>query len=223
MSGEQSSSETRSPYLICRYCGKSARDLNRDLRVCDRCRSSHYCSRSCQRSHWKEAHKHECSQRYYVQAIYEIATRGFEQSFARWVRRCQKYFAMLVLRLSYEGDVVTRLLAKPAKSFLRLALAYDEKEASFHIRSVHFGTPDELEDEELRAAFVACAGSPAPGSTDSGRRVWAVTIASCTCRRQQLTRVVPMSWVPRAESCMCQPAWLSCLPDSAMIVQQFPS
>ena len=158
-----------------------------------------------------------------MQAIFACATGRFEHAFARWVRRCQTHFAYLVLRLSYEQAVVKHLSAKPAKSLLLLELVYGEEKGSFHILSVNLGTFDEIEDEKLRATLLACSARPLPGSTDSRRRVWAVTFASCTCRGYQLSRVVPMTWVPHTEGTACQPAQLSTLPDSAMILQRFPS
>lgn len=43
----------------CAHCNKTEASLGRPLKQCAKCRSSQYCDRSCQQSHWKQ-HKKDC-------------------------------------------------------------------------------------------------------------------------------------------------------------------
>ena len=50
----------------CANCGVSATQLAKDdkkLLNCSQCRSVRYCSRECQRAHWRAGHKAECKAR----------------------------------------------------------------------------------------------------------------------------------------------------------------
>ena len=44
----------------CRWCGRSADELDEPLRTCSQCHEAKYCSRKCQKSHWKVEHKYTC-------------------------------------------------------------------------------------------------------------------------------------------------------------------
>jgi hypothetical protein len=46
---------------MCCWCGKV--ELNVNLKCCARCQLRAYCSKKCQRNHWKAKHKSECHQR----------------------------------------------------------------------------------------------------------------------------------------------------------------
>ena len=50
----------RGPALLlkCHGCGKEAK--RNDLKSCTRCGLARYCSRECQKAHWKAGHKAEC-------------------------------------------------------------------------------------------------------------------------------------------------------------------
>ena len=41
---------------VCAKCGKRGEGFNK----CSRCKRVFYCSRTCQRAHWKASHKHTC-------------------------------------------------------------------------------------------------------------------------------------------------------------------
>ena len=43
----------------CSGCGH-ARRLQEKFRACSRCNVTRYCSKECQKKHWKEGHKKEC-------------------------------------------------------------------------------------------------------------------------------------------------------------------
>ncbi|GFH52352.1 hypothetical protein CTEN210_08827 [Chaetoceros tenuissimus] len=47
--------------FICTNCGKSGKDLGCNMRVCSKCKKSHYCSRECQVAHWP-MHKEICKE-----------------------------------------------------------------------------------------------------------------------------------------------------------------
>ena len=42
----------------CSFCGQPSQDLQR----CSRCKGVSYCSRDCQKQHWKVGHKKECKE-----------------------------------------------------------------------------------------------------------------------------------------------------------------
>ena len=44
----------------CRWCEKSADELDEPLRTCSQCHEAKYCSPKCQKSHWKAEHKYTC-------------------------------------------------------------------------------------------------------------------------------------------------------------------
>jgi len=46
------------PFVLCSCCNKEGQAD--DMPLCARCRSVYYCSRACQRRHWKQGHKKEC-------------------------------------------------------------------------------------------------------------------------------------------------------------------
>eukprot|EP00986_Skeletonema_menzelii_P010652 scaffold5273_cov158-Skeletonema_menzelii.AAC.13 len=48
--------------LKCESCGISQEDAGKALLRCGRCNQVCYCSRDCQKSHWKESHKKICAQ-----------------------------------------------------------------------------------------------------------------------------------------------------------------
>jgi hypothetical protein len=43
----------------CDYCG-SAEESEHKLQACSQCRLVAYCSKACQRAHWKNGHKQAC-------------------------------------------------------------------------------------------------------------------------------------------------------------------
>jgi hypothetical protein len=43
-------------YMTCMECGSTS-----SLKVCGRCQLAWYCSKTCQRAHWKTIHKYECA------------------------------------------------------------------------------------------------------------------------------------------------------------------
>ena len=47
--------------LICANCGLNESHVIK-LQTCSMCKSIHYCSKTCQRSHWKADHKKECKE-----------------------------------------------------------------------------------------------------------------------------------------------------------------
>ena len=44
----------------CRACGATPDELGEPLRNCSQCHEAKYCSRQCQRAHWKAEHKYTC-------------------------------------------------------------------------------------------------------------------------------------------------------------------
>ena len=44
----------------CRACGCTSDELGEPLRTCSQCHEAKYCSRQCQRAHWKAEHKYTC-------------------------------------------------------------------------------------------------------------------------------------------------------------------
>ena len=53
-------SENDDKFEGCRWCEKSADELGEPLRTCSQCHEVKYCSRKCQKSHWKAEHKYTC-------------------------------------------------------------------------------------------------------------------------------------------------------------------
>lgn len=51
------------PQDICNYCGKSTIDNKGALMKCSRCLVGRYCSKACQKQHWKD-HKVYCGKYY---------------------------------------------------------------------------------------------------------------------------------------------------------------
>ena len=47
-------------FCSCGACGKEPSATGKRLQVCAGCRSVSYCSKQCQREHWKNGHKAEC-------------------------------------------------------------------------------------------------------------------------------------------------------------------
>uniref|UniRef100_A0A8W8KZ01 phytol kinase n=1 Tax=Magallana gigas TaxID=29159 RepID=A0A8W8KZ01_MAGGI len=43
---------------ICSFCGEEAPDSLK----CGRCKEVYYCSKDCQREHWKEGHREQCKE-----------------------------------------------------------------------------------------------------------------------------------------------------------------
>ena len=44
----------------CRACGTTSDELGEPLRMCSQCHEAKYCSRQCERAHWKAEHKYTC-------------------------------------------------------------------------------------------------------------------------------------------------------------------
>ena len=44
----------------CRACGTTSDELGEPLRTCSQCHEAKYCSRQCQKAHWKAEHKYTC-------------------------------------------------------------------------------------------------------------------------------------------------------------------
>ena len=49
-------SENDDKFEECRWCDKSADELGEPRRTCSQCHEVKYCSRKCQKSHWKSEH-----------------------------------------------------------------------------------------------------------------------------------------------------------------------
>lgn len=45
----------------CAACRREQKHDETPFKVCSVCRAPHYCSKECQRAHWRTAHKHECT------------------------------------------------------------------------------------------------------------------------------------------------------------------
>ena len=45
------------PGWVCAGCYRMAPEMQ----CCAGCKYTHYCNRTCQRQHWRECHKHECT------------------------------------------------------------------------------------------------------------------------------------------------------------------
>ena len=52
--------EQRNANVLCSNCGKEGVQFR--MPVCSQCNTVPYCSRECQRLHWKAIHKHECEE-----------------------------------------------------------------------------------------------------------------------------------------------------------------
>lgn len=48
--------------MVCLDCGKHEIELEKGekLKVCSKCKKAAYCSKECQKFHWKRAHKTDC-------------------------------------------------------------------------------------------------------------------------------------------------------------------
>ena len=45
----------------CAACKRGQKWGETPFKVCSACRVPHYCTKECQRAHWRTAHKHECT------------------------------------------------------------------------------------------------------------------------------------------------------------------
>ena len=57
---DEHASKNDDKFEECRWCEKSADELGEPLRTCSQCHEVKYCSRKCQKCHWKAEHKYTC-------------------------------------------------------------------------------------------------------------------------------------------------------------------
>ena len=60
----------------CAACGKEPSATGKRLQVCAGCRSVSYCSKQCQREHWKNGHKAECERLRHPQRVRAARANG---------------------------------------------------------------------------------------------------------------------------------------------------
>ena len=54
--------KTVNPRFVCANCKKSPSKDEPPLKTCGRCNLVQYCSKECQKAHWKRTHKVQCNQ-----------------------------------------------------------------------------------------------------------------------------------------------------------------
>lgn len=47
-------------FSSCAVCGRSQQEFNRQFLACSKCKAFPYCSKTCQKIHWRDGHKHDC-------------------------------------------------------------------------------------------------------------------------------------------------------------------
>ena len=202
-------------YLLCQGCGISGLELGRALQTCSRCRAAHYCSRACQQASWNH-HRFECGRRREIAAQLWSASGHFGIDFTQWVRCHHAELAALALRLLVADA--------PPQSKHKIVWVQMHYEPAARVFCAHACRSLPIEDAQTELGaptpdLGALLAAPVHGSRAGGRRVWALIVATSTCKGENVVRIVPQCWTPENSIALSSPEWLTRVPQVGPVLE----